>query len=205
MHLLDRVRLSVAGGIAVAISTGVQAAPLIVVEVGAPAINCVFKASCTISVTDSTAFIPFNVGTGKGFLQSRTFSGTSGTPGAGTTGYQYRIDLRQMKGSECITGLTLDFGPIKKLPYSSPALAHVFVVKTGGIGTIGLKSAQQFGDLVMFEFKPALCVASNATSASNSTFFIGMASAGTPKNSLGHVLAMGQPALYELATRVPKH
>lgn len=50
-----------------------------VVDVGAPAINCVFDSSCTVTVTDSTAPIPIPAG-GTNFLQSRTFTGKPGAP-----------------------------------------------------------------------------------------------------------------------------
>src|SRR6185295_16597285 len=72
----------------------VQAASLNVVTVAAPDVNCVFDPSCKLVVTDSVGdiLIPNMKG---GILQSRTFSGAAGAPGAGLTGYDYRIDLTQ--------------------------------------------------------------------------------------------------------------
>lgn len=54
---------------------------LTVVEVGAPAVNCVFNASCTITVTDSLGYIDLpNLRVPKtAWLQSRTFTGGAGT------------------------------------------------------------------------------------------------------------------------------
>lgn len=52
------------------------------VNVSAPAINCTFDPSCTVTVTDSTAPILIAAG-GTNFLQSRTFVGKPGTPGNG--------------------------------------------------------------------------------------------------------------------------
>ena len=73
--------------------------PLKVVNVGAPAINCVFDASCTVTVTDTAAPIPIPAG-GSNFLQSRTFMGQPGAPANGLYAYEYRIDLRNaMEGS----------------------------------------------------------------------------------------------------------
>src|ERR671937_681490 len=48
---------------------------LTVVEVNAPAINCVFNATCTITVSDSQGFIPLPllVTPKTAWLQSRTF------------------------------------------------------------------------------------------------------------------------------------
>ena len=39
-------------------SLAAQAQVLTVVEVGAPAVNCVFNPSCTINVSDTVGFIP---------------------------------------------------------------------------------------------------------------------------------------------------
>ena len=70
-------------------SLAAQAQVLTVVEVGAPAVNCVFNPSCTITVSDTLGFIPlpYLATPQTAWLQSRTFTGASGTPGAGKTGY----------------------------------------------------------------------------------------------------------------------
>ncbi len=59
-----------------------QAVPLSIVNVSAPPINCVFDASCTVVVNDTTAPITLP-GSGTGFFQSRTFRGLPGSPAAG--------------------------------------------------------------------------------------------------------------------------
>ncbi|HML12227.1 MAG TPA: hypothetical protein VK456_02910 [Xanthobacteraceae bacterium] len=52
-----------------------QAANLTVVNVSAPAINCVFNASCKVVVTDSVGTLQYtDLGSGA-FLQSRTYPG----------------------------------------------------------------------------------------------------------------------------------
>jgi len=99
----------------------VEAETLKVVEVNAPAVNCVFRTTCRITVTDSVGHIPlpFIATAGTAWLQSRSLTAEPGTPGAGKTGYLYRISLTEASGSaECIGGLVLDFGPVAKLPYS---------------------------------------------------------------------------------------
>src|SRR4051812_50022904 len=54
----------------------VEAETLKVVEVNAPAVNCVFQASCRITVTDSVGHIPlpFIATAGAARLQSRRFT-----------------------------------------------------------------------------------------------------------------------------------
>src|SRR3954451_15665115 len=86
------------------LASGGYAQPLTVVEVSAPAINCVFNAACKITVSDTTGNILLpTVAAGTAWLQSRTYPGQPGTPAAGLTGYEYRISLTQASGqAECI-------------------------------------------------------------------------------------------------------
>src|SRR5436305_3523873 len=117
----------------VLLSCAAHAQVLKIVEVGAPAINCVFQTDCNIPVTDSTGniLIP-SLAPGTAWLQSRSFAGEAGAPGAGTTGYEYRISLTQASGnSDCIVGFNLNFGPSKQLPYKDGQLADVYVVTSG--------------------------------------------------------------------------
>src|SRR5215510_14210541 len=97
------------------------AAPLDVVPVGAPAINCKFDTDCNITVSDTTANISLPGATGSGFLQSRTFPpGEPGTAAAGLQAYEYRIDLRNLTGvtaQPCISELRFDFGPVSPVDY----------------------------------------------------------------------------------------
>src|SRR5438309_43419 len=53
-----------------------KAQPLTIVEVGAPAVNCVFRTSCIIPVSDSTGTIdlPYLATPGTAWLQSRTYT-----------------------------------------------------------------------------------------------------------------------------------
>src|SRR3954469_12078262 len=116
---------------ALAIPGAAQAQLLKIVEVNAPKVNCVFQTDCNIPVTDSSSNInlQFLAAPGTAWLQSRTFAGEAGAPGAGTTGYEYRISMTQASGAGCILGFNLNFGPHKQLPYADRELAHVFVVR----------------------------------------------------------------------------
>ena len=201
------IRLLVAAALIAAASTAAPAAPLTIVEVGAPAINCVFNPTCTIVVNDSASPIPILTGTGAGFFQSRTFPpGVLGTPGAGKTAYVYRLDMRQAAGAfDCIGGLVMNFGPVTKLPYK-PGFppADVFVITSGGIGTIGLKSADQSGDIITFEFAKQICF-DPAPDPKNTTFFFGLAATTPPKAIMVHIYKVGDPPFIELQARVPNH
>ena len=59
--------------ILITMSAVVQAAPLTVVEVGAPAINCVYNTTCQIVVNDTIGSIPVPGVSGTARLQSREF------------------------------------------------------------------------------------------------------------------------------------
>ena len=92
----------------------VAAAPLRVVNVAAPAINCVFNPSCTVSVQDSSDNIPMSTG-GTGFLQSRTFVGAPGAPAPWANVYEYRIDLRNAVGATADLPHRLDEVRLRKV------------------------------------------------------------------------------------------
>ena len=92
----------------------VSAVPLKVVNVSAPAINCVFNTPCTIMVNDKKDNVTLSAG-GTGFLQSRTFKGFPGSPANGLFAYEYRLDLRNAVGAlniACIDWITISFGPV---------------------------------------------------------------------------------------------
>ena len=163
------------------LSEAAFAAPLTVVNVAAPAVNCVFDASCKVVVTDSIGnYPPSPRYTGQEILQSRTYVGQPGTPGAGKTAYVYRVDFTQahpVGDQACALNLKIDFGPVVTLPYNgSPA--QVFVVTQGGLGSVGVASADETGGVVTFTFVASpLPVCPESTS-----FFFGLASNAPPRS-----------------------
>jgi hypothetical protein len=180
-------------------SMAAQAQLLTVVDGNAPAVNCVFKPSCVITVSDTIGHIPlpYLAVLNAAWLQSRTYTGVAGAPGAGKTGYEYRVSLTEASGSaDCLTGLVLNFGPAK-LPYKNNQPADVFVITTGGLGTIGIKSAQKFGDVIEFTFGKALCL-SGGPDIKNTTFFFGLAADKAPalKPIDAEITSVGMPPLY---------
>ena len=183
-----------------------QAQLLKIVEVGAPAVNCVFQTDCQIPVTDSAGNILFpTLEPGTAWLQSRTFAGETGAPAAGMTGYQYRISLTQTSGiSECIVGFNLNFGAHKQLPYKDSSLADVYVVTTGGLGTVGLKSAERFGDVIAFALSEPLC-ADGPPNIKRTTYFIGLATTSPPMHINAQIVVIGTPPIYAVDARVPTH
>jgi len=163
----------------------VTAVPLKVVNVGAPAINCVFNPPCTVTVSDTVSNVPMSAG-GTGRLQSRTYKGMPGSPANGLFAYEYRLDLTNAVGLTniaCIDWMTISFGPVvSTLNYGGDAKPdQVFVVTSGGLGTIGLASAIQTGSNIKFTFSSPVCEG-GAPGKGDTSFFWGLVSKQPPKS-----------------------
>jgi hypothetical protein len=183
-----------------------EAELLKIVEVNAPKVNCVFQTDCNIPVSDTTGNLspPFLADPGTAWMQSRTFAGEAGAPGAGTTGYEYRLSMAQASAPGCILGFNLNFGPHKPLPYANNALADVYVVTTGGLGTIGLKSAERNGDIIEFTFADPVC-ADGPPDIKKTTFFFGLAATAAPMKVGASLYGIGAQGLFGVEARVPAH
>jgi hypothetical protein len=204
--LSKSIRLCAAAAL-LSVPAAVQAAPLTVVTVASPDINCVFDPSCKLTVTDSVGDIVIPGMTGKAVLQSRTFNGAAGAPGAGLIGYEYRVDftqaVSQVDGS-CVTDLTVDFGPLVQLNYNKPAPDDdVYVIVKGGLGSIGLLSADKTDNKITFVFDGAVCAATEGTKGVTS-FFFGLAAKGAPAPTTASV---GVPGIgpVDVKARSPTH
>lgn len=174
-----------------ALTPAAEAAPLKVVDVSAPAINCVFTTAspCTLRVSETTSDVIMSGG-GNGRLQSRTFKGQAGSTADGLFAYEYRLNLTDAVGAVkigCIDWMSISFGPIiGTLDYDrDQKVDQVFVVTGGGIGTIGLASAVQTADTIKFKFSKPICQGS-APGKGDSSFFWGLVS----KQSAKDVTAM---------------
>jgi len=176
-----------------------QAANLTVVNVGAPAVNCVFNASCTVIVNDSVATLAYTPLGAGAFLQSRTYPGQPGTLGAGTTAYEYRIDLTQATGyTECLVGAVIDFGPVQQLTYPHNQPADVYVITEGGLGSVGIQSAEQDGTVITFTFSTPLC-------AGATSYFFGMAATNAPASDNATLFGYGSPPIVPTTVQRPQH
>jgi hypothetical protein len=191
------------------LATPSLAAPLVVVNVGAPAINCVFNPSCTVTVTDTVGNYPPETGyTGTPVLQSRTFEGAPGTPAAGLTAYVYRVDFTSANAAtdiNCATNLKIRTGPVAHLPYSPGGSADVFVTTTGGIGTIGIASAVQTGEAITFTFTTPVCPTNGVNAPGQSSFFFGIAAKGKPRNEIAKSALTYGGGIADVPARAPKH
>jgi hypothetical protein len=197
----------IAAAVSIAVPAAALAAPLKIVEVSAPAINCVFQPSCTVAVTDSTSGISLAGAAGSGFLQSRTVQSTMGSPAGGRTGYQYRIDLRQLYGIThipCIKSLSLGFSGPSTLDYDANGIAdeQVFVVTQGGLGSVKPTSAERVGSTVTFHFGTPVC-AGGSPGNGETTYFFGLSAWGAPHAVTATVKDLTN-ASYSLGARAPQ-
>lgn len=183
-QLLSAVGLT---AIFAAVCSAAQAGPLIVANVGAPAINCVFNTTCTVVVTDSKRPYPPSSGyTGTPHLISRTFAGGPGAQGDGLIAYEYRVDFRNAQAAtdiNCAINLQVRTGPIQPLDYEGNGRSQqdVYVITSGGIGTIGLSSANKSSGIVTFTFTTPVCPENGVNSPGESSFWFGFAAKGTPR------------------------
>lgn len=159
---------------------------LALANVNAQAVNCLFVANCgSITPTNSTAAISGPTTTGNAFLQTRTFVGASGTPAAGKTAYEYRVDLTQAVSNDeapCVTGVSVDIGPIVQFNYDGTGTVDdVWIITQGGTGKVGLYSAIKTGNIVDFTFQQPICAGATSGTGLSSQFF-GVTSASAPKS-----------------------
>jgi hypothetical protein len=205
MRISWRAQLFVCAALAMA-STTARAASLNVVEVGAPAVNCIYDTSCKITVNDSVGDIVLSGTAAKGVLQSRAFVGSPGAPAANKQAFMYRVDMMGVTatGAACVSALKIDFGPVLKFRYGGAegSPADVFVITSGGIGTIGLASADQAGSVITFTFARPVC-AGLATGKGESSYFFGLTANGPPKATSAQLQVTGAGTVINLPARVP--
>jgi len=167
------------------LAAAAEAGPLSIVHVNAPAYNTVFDLSGTILVQDSVSTFAIAGGTGEARLQSRTTVGQPGAPAAGKYMYAYRLNLTNVMGIvniPCVSSLTLNFGPVTStLDYNGDGDAdQVFVVTSGGLGSVAPTSAVRTGNSITFSFASQIC-AGGSPGTGESSYFFGLTSPNSPK------------------------
>jgi hypothetical protein len=181
------------------------------VQVGATSVHCIFDANCEITDNDlAVSFIPPGA-TGNAFLVSRLWpQGESGTQGEGLYAYLYRIDMSRtvaLSSTDCITSMTVDFGPITPLDYNSDSeLDYTFVITDSSCCDVIPTSAAQAGTAITFLFEtPPICAGFGGPSPSlgDRSFFFGMAST-QPHRDVAATLQSSQGQAISVDTRAPR-
>ena len=164
-----------------------QSVTLFPAQVSGPNIDCLFSPQCTPTPHDESTEIPPPAIAGKALLHSRTLVAAPGSNAAGRTAYQYRVDLTNataLADVSCVTNLSVDFGPVAKLPYAAnlgpSALRDVYEITQGvPADQIGFASAVQTGTVVTFTFVQPICAA-DSVSPGKASFAFGLASLDAP-------------------------
>ena len=188
-------------------ASAAMAEPLTTIDLSSPAVRCVFATNkqCNLDGKDTVGAVAIPGITGSAVLHSLTFPANPDSPAAGTTGYEFRFDLSQATAGEsraCITRLTLDAGPISKLPYTGRNdRFDVFVINTRVSGMIGLASAERAGKAVTFAFAKPVCPGMGSTKGETSYFF-GFGAVAAPQEVMARV-SLDSGATLDVAARAP--
>ncbi len=198
-----------AAGFTLALASPAAADPLTVVDVNAPAYQFVFSTSGSVVVQDTVDTFAISGAAGLARLQSRTTQGQAGAPAAGLYRYSYRLDLTNVYGIldvPCVTSLTLRFGSVvNTLDYNGDGVTgdEVFVVTSGGLGSVGLASATRSGSAVTFNFADGGVCAGSSPGTGESSFFFGLVSTTSPRYVTATVADTSSNA-YTPQARAPK-
>jgi hypothetical protein len=193
-------------GLALIAAGAARATPLTVVNVSAPAINCVFNVSCRVTVADTVARFPPSSGySGRPRLITRTIEGAPGAPAEGFTGYLYRVDFTHAQAEtdiNCVVWLRLKFGPAARFDYDGSGRSEVFVITSGGVGSVGVSSADKVGGGITLTFTEPVCPA-NGAAPGQSSFWVGLSSRGAPVASRAKAELTFGGGVVAVKTRTP--
>ena len=193
-------------------AAGLQAQSLKLLNVNDPGIYCRFSPDCHVApVETSSSFTPTNLAAAC-VLQSRSFAG-NGMDAAGTYGYEYRIVLNNAgaQGDNFLTvdSLTLHFDSPQSFAFGGHASNQVWVVATGGPGSLAPGSASLSGTNIVVKFSPPIILVTK-TNQSAGTYYFGMISTGQPRVTTAVVTGLAQtlpdapvPFEEELPARTP--
>lgn len=128
---------------------------------------------------------------GGGFVQSRTYPLT----GAGLHVYEYRV-ARDGSGGARVQSITLALADVQAVEYRTGRFDELYVVGSGGIGSVGVEVAARRGTEVTVRFSDG------GVAPGTSSYFFGLCSA-APAEPAVATLVDGAGRRYEAAVRVP--
>ena len=204
-HLLA----SIAG---ILVAAGLHAQSLKLLNVNDPGIYCRFSPDCHVAAVEkSSSFTPTNLAA-TCVLESRSFAGNSKDT-TGVYGYEYRVILSNAgaRGDNFLTvdSLALNFDSPQNFAFGGHANNQVWVVATGGPGSLAPGSASFSGTNIVFQFDPPIVLATK-TNQSTGTYYFGMMSTGQPRITTAVITGSAQaspdapvPFEEELPARTP--
>lgn len=106
--------------------------------------------------------------------------------------------MTQVKGKNCVLAMRIDTGPLATLNYKPGTPAQLYVVTSGGLGSVGIGSADLTSGILTVKFHGAVCPGSTS-------YFFGMAAKGTPVNTKASVEPTLPGPAVTVPARAPKH
>ena len=161
---------------------------------------CMFNADCKSGSATGGGIIPPWPSSDQR-LWASTFTASPGSPADGTTVYLYRLDMTRDsdKYTECLAGLSLNFGPLAQIPPVTANKAHIYVITTGdAAGTIHIRSVEQDGDLIELSFDADFC-------GGKSSLMFALPSNFPPTQGRGAILQFGNPPIAAANVFAPKY
>ena len=157
-----------------------QAIAFRIVNVNAPSVNYVFNHTGTVTVTDKTSPV-----LGSGFVQSRIYRSEATSPARGRYVYEYRIDLTNVVGvlaPQWVSALNVDFGLPTALDFNRDrrVAEDVFVITSGGLGSVGPSSATMSPSGTFFHFSSRI-FSGASRGRGQSSYFFGLVSQYPPR------------------------
>jgi hypothetical protein len=196
-------KLGLAAAAAMALAhTPLAAQELTIADVNRSQANCDFDPACKGVSTDTSVNLQYYMQGDAAQIKTSTLAGLAGSPAAGKTGYEYQIDLTAVPvngGSECIFGMVLGFRTVDQVNYGGNGAADLYVVTSGGSGTIAPTAAELIAPgLVEIDFGGAGICAGQASM----TFGLS-SSQGSPAPADIRLLEPGPVPILDVTARVP--
>jgi hypothetical protein len=164
-------------------AAGVHAQSLQLLNANYPGILCRFSPDCHVTPTSDSSSFDITNFAATCVLESRSFLG-NGMDAHGVYGYEYRVILNNHgeRGTNYLTvdSLTLNFDSLQSFAFGQHASNQVWIVTSGGPGSVAPGAAEMTESNVVVQFNPPLVLAT-LTNNSVSTYFFGMASKNRPQ------------------------
>lgn len=200
-------RLWLASGLAI-LPLPAVAQSIPIVEVAAPAINCLAHPECRITVSDSVGVLGEGSRSELGFLQSRSAASAGGTPASGHTMMQYRLNLlsaEARRGGPCVSRVEIPGAPPTTpldLDSNGQPERALFAVTRGAIGTIVPGAARHENGITTVEFADGVCPPGSGDAAADgqSSVFFGWFVRGEPEPGVSRIVLSDDTSL-EVASR----
>jgi hypothetical protein len=129
---------------------------------------------------------------GAGSVQSRTYPPTT----AGLHVAEYRVWVDAAAADTRVQSITVPLDGVQALAYRKGALDHVYVVTSGGIGSVGVDAVERRGRAVTLRF------GDGGVGAGASSYFFGLCSS-APVQPATATVVDGAGGRYEVPVRAP--